>query len=145
MCIDWQQLDTGTCHRNAGLQKAEWWSLRGPGRIWIRSCGFLPAVDNAARAFVPPGELSPRGTLVHKAAPRHVEGCLKRLDYITATSRAQTNVRATCWHALRPQSPSPPLFATGPKLLQKGAKVKIFPRETSVSISSQFTGVRPSC
>lgn len=46
-------------------------------------------------------------------------------------------------HTLRlhPRSPSLQLFATGAKLLQKEAKVKIPPCEATISISSQFTGV----
>lgn len=44
-------------------------------------------------------------------------------------------------NTLKQHSPSPQLFATGAKLLQKGAKVKIFPCETTTSISSQFTEV----
>lgn len=39
-----------------------------------------------------------------------------------------------------PQSPSLRLFATGAKLLQKGAKVMNFPCEAAVSINSGYTG-----
>ena len=67
----------------------------------------------------------------------------KRLDYITnptAYARAHTKCSPNTLRP-HPRSPSLQLFATGAKLLQKGAEVKGFPCETSVSISSQFTGV----
>lgn len=39
------------------------------------------------------------------------------------------------------RSPSLQLFATGTKLLQKGAKDRILPCETNISISCRYTGV----
>lgn len=91
MCIDWEQLDTGNCHQNADLQKAEQAAVKS---AWSRQYGFVAAVnpsgaqcqtDAAAQdrlrrpawAFVSPWELSPHSTLVHKAALSHVERCEK--------------------------------------------------------------------
>lgn len=78
MCIDREQLDKGSCHQNAGLQKAEQAVLKS---VRSRHYGFVDAVPPArerlrcARAFVSPWELPPHSTLVDKAAVRHVERC----------------------------------------------------------------------
>jgi len=154
VCIDWEQRNTGNCHQNADLQKVEQAVVKSarsrqygfvdavPQRCWIADrCCSSGNTEASGRAFVSPWELSPHGTRVHKAALRHVDRWEKAgLHYGNSLSQS-TNKCSLNTLRLHPRSPSLQLFATGAKLLQKGAKVKIPPSETNISISSQFTGV----
>lgn len=153
MCIDWEQLDTGNCHQNADLQKVEQAVVKSTRP---RQYGFVDAVPPAALetrqtqqlrkdcgipawTFVSPGELSPHSTRLDKAALHHVERCEK--DWTTLAEQPPPEHKQMFTKHLHTCRPSLQLFATGAKLLQKGAKVKIFPCVTTNSISSQFTGV----
>lgn len=122
--------------------------------LWICWCGSPSGSPKTRQMLqlrkdwgVRPGPLSHPGSF-HLIAHWYIKQLYAMLKDVRRTGLhysnslcQSTNKCSLSTLRLHPHSPSLQLFATGAKLLQKGAKVKIFPCETTISISSQFTGV----
>lgn len=74
MCIDWEQLDTGSCHQNADLQKVEQALAKSaPGaRYGFVDADQTDAVGTRKERGIRPGPLSLPGSF-HLRAHRQIK------------------------------------------------------------------------